>query len=107
MFYKRRLQKPTSKGVNMRTLGGALIAVLGALIGVAGFSLFQSANNTIMQGNRLWGMGWFFSNMSQSNADMYRNGGIAGMVIGGIILVIGLVVAFRGNRNTTGGGSQQ
>jgi hypothetical protein len=52
-------------------------------------------------------MGWFFSNMSQSNADMYRNGGIAGMVIGGIILVIGLVVAFRGNRNTTGGGSQQ
>ena len=91
----------------MRTLGGALIAVLGALIGVAGFSLFQSANNTIMQGNRLWGMGWFFSNMSQRNANMYRNGGIAGMVIGGIILVIGLVVAFRGNRNTTGGGSQQ
>ena len=86
----------------MRTLGGALIAVLGALIGVAGFSLFQSANNTIMLGNRLWGMGWFFSNMSQSNANMYRNGGIAGMVIGGIILVIGLVVAFRANRKTTG-----
>ena len=91
----------------MRTLGGALIAVLGALIGVAGFSLFQSANNTIMQGHRFWGMGWFFSNMSQSDANMYRNSGIAGMVIGGIILVIGLVVAFRGNRNTTGGGSQQ
>jgi len=36
----RRLQK-TGKGVNMRTLGGALIAVLGALIGVAGFSLFN------------------------------------------------------------------
>jgi hypothetical protein len=28
------------------------------------------------------------------------------MVIGGIILVIGLVVAFRGNRNTTGAHSQ-
>ena len=86
----------------MRTLGGALIAVLGALIGVAGFSLFQSANNTIMQGHRFWGMGWFFSNMSQSDANMYRNSGIAGMVIGGIILVIWLVMAFRANRKTTG-----
>ena len=85
----------------MRTLGGALVAVLGALIGVAGFSLFQSANSTILQGNRIWGMGWFFSNMSQSNADMYRNSGIAGMVIGGIILVVGLVVAFRGNTAKT------
>ena len=81
----------------MRTLGGALIAVLGALLGVAGFSLFQSANSTIARGNRMWGMGWFFSNMSQSNADMYRNFGIAGMVLGGIVMVIGLVVAFRGN----------
>ena len=86
----------------MRTLGGTLIAVLGALIGVAGFSLFQSANNTIMQGHRFWGMGWFFSNMSQSDANMYRNSVIAGMVIGGIILVIGLVMAFRANRKTTG-----
>ena len=83
----------------MRTLGGAIIAVLGALIGVAGFSLFQSANSTISMGNRMWGMGWFFSNMSQSNAEMYRNWGIAGMVIGGIVLVIGLVLAFRGNDN--------
>ena len=90
----------------MRTLGGVLIAVLGALIGVAVFILFHSANNTIAQGHRFWGIGWFFSNMSQSNANMYRNSGIAVLVIGGIILVIGLVVAFRGNRNTTGAHSQ-
>jgi hypothetical protein len=83
----------------MKTLGGALIAVLGALIGVAGFSLFQSASSTIAQGNRMWGMGWFFSNMSQSSAVMYRNWGIAGMVVGGIVLVIGLVLAFQANNN--------
>jgi hypothetical protein len=81
----------------MKTLGGALVAVLGAVIGFAGFSLFESANNTLSQGNRLWGMGWFFSSMTQSDAEMYRNGGIAAMVIGGIVLVIGLVLAFRGN----------
>jgi len=84
----------------MRTLGGALIAVLGAVIGVAGFSLLQSANSTISQGNRMWGMGWMFSNMSQSNAVMYRNYGIAAMVLGGIVLIIGLVVAFRTNNRS-------
>ena len=83
----------------MKTLGGAIVAVLGAAIGVAGFSLFQSASSTITQGDRMWGMGWMFSNMSQSNAVMYRNYGIGVMVLGAIVLIIGLAMAFRSNNS--------
>ncbi len=84
----------------MGIMGGALVAVLGVLLGVAGFSLFQSANNIISQGNGMWGMGWFFSDMSQSSAEMYRNFGIGGMVLGGIVLIVGLALAFRGNNRS-------
>ena len=85
----------------MRTLSGFIMAVIGAIIGVAGYGAYQSANNTISQGNSFWGLGWAFSSTSQSTANMYQLGGIAGMVIGGIILIMGLVVMSRGNNAAT------
>ena len=95
--YSQRYQN-SSRRPKMKTLGVALIAILGAVIGIASFSLFQSANSAIAKGDRLWGLGWAFSDISQSNAVMYRNFGIAGIIVGVVVIIIGLVVAFRANK---------
>ena len=75
--------------------GGFIAAIIGGLLGVAGFTLFQAASDVIARGEFLWGMGWLFLDINYSEASMYQMAGIAIMVVGGIILLFGLVTAFR------------
>ncbi len=79
----------------MKNGGGALLAILGGIIGVIGFAAFQRANEVISQGDALFGFGWFFSNMTQDDANLLRIAGIGGMVIGAILLIIGLMKVFK------------
>lgn len=76
-------------------VGGLIVAIIGGLIAVAGFAVFDKANAIISQGETLWGLGWAFLDISESDANMYRIGGIAGMVVGGIIALGGLLSTLR------------
>ena len=79
----------------MRTHDRYSLAIIGAIIGVVGFVPFWWATSMISAGNRYMGMGWDDSSISQSAAALIQACGIAVMLLGTIILVIGLVAAFR------------
>ena len=81
----------------MKTGSGTLLAILGGIIGVIGFAAFQRANEIISQGDAIFGFGWFFSDMSQDDATILQIAGIAGIVIGAILLIIGLIKVFKSN----------
>lgn len=81
----------------MKTGSGTLLAILGGIIGVIGFVAFQRANEIISQGDAIFGFGWFFSDMSQDDATILQIAGIAGIVIGAILLIIGLIKVFKSN----------
>ncbi|MEN8614334.1 hypothetical protein ABFB09_03480 [Dehalogenimonas sp. THU2] len=79
----------------MKTNGGTLLAILGGIIGVIGFAAFQRANEIISQGDAIFGFGWFFSDMTRDDATLLQIAGIAGMVVGAILLIIGLMKVFK------------
>jgi putative membrane protein len=84
-----------SKEASMGTLSKFSTAILGAIIVAAGLVPFWWATQVISEGNKFYGFGWENSSISQGAAAMYQAVGIAGLVFGGIILLIGLVVALR------------
>ncbi len=81
----------------MKTGGGTLLAILGGIIGVIGFAAFQRANEIISEGDAIFGFGWFFSDMTQDDANILQIAGIGGMVLGAILLIIGLIKVFKSN----------
>ena len=76
-------------------MNGLVLAIAGAIIGVAGFFFFQNASETIAQGDFFFGLGWAFSDMSKETAVLYKYGGIAGMAVGGVMILAGLIQIFR------------
>ncbi len=79
----------------MNVLSGIILAFIGGLLGAAGFYFYQSATQIINRGERLWGLGWFFEGLTQDQANLYQIGGIAGMVIGGIVILGGIIMMLR------------
>lgn len=75
--------------------GAFIVAVFGGLLLAGGISLYQTASDVIARGESFLGLGWLFSDITYSEAQVYLNGGIAMMVIGGIIILFGLVTAIR------------
>ena len=82
-------------GEAINVLGGVVVAIIGGVLGVAGFYFYQSASQVISRDERLWGLGWLVQNVSQEEANLYQIGGIAGMVVGGIIVLGGLILMMR------------
>ena len=77
---------------------GILIAIIGGLLGVAGFFVYQSAVRIISQGDVLFGLGWLFTSIDRADAQAYQMGGLAAMVIGGILLIAGLINLAKSKR---------
>jgi len=69
------------------------MAIVGGLAGVVGFYLYEQAERAISKGEALWGLGWLFTDNGKSDAQAWQIGGLAIMVVGGIFLIVGLVVA--------------
>ena len=78
----------------MRTIG-IFIGIIGAAIGASGFGLFWWAHTTILQGNMNSGLHWLLMSTSESAALQYQGLGIAATIFGVVVLVLGLIVAFR------------
>lgn len=76
-------------------LGNLIEALIGGLLGVLGFYLYQEAGHAIVIGESLFGFGWLAIDITREEAYAYQMGGIAFMVIGGILLFAALVSLVR------------
>ncbi|GAI19818.1 unnamed protein product [marine sediment metagenome] len=74
---------------------GIVVAILGGLLGVAGFFLYESSGEIISQGDMLWGLGWLFQSIDKADAHLYQMGGLAGMVVGFILVLFGLIYQMK------------
>ena len=79
----------------MNTLAGIVLALIGALLGVAGFSLYQVTADIIAKGERLWGAGWLFLDISYKEAHLYQSYAIGAMAVGGVLLLSGFIIILR------------
>lgn len=78
----------------MRALG-LVLAVIGGVAGSAGYWVYQRAGQVIARGERLWGLGWLGEQIGPEAASIYQLVGLAAMVTGGILMVVGLIYAVR------------
>ena len=79
----------------MKELNGIIVAILGGVLGVAGYYFYESANRIISRGERLGGAGWFYEDITPDQALLFQIGGITGMVIGGIVILAGIIIMLR------------
>jgi hypothetical protein len=74
---------------------GVIMVGLGLLILLVGFYFFDAAGDVVTPEDVIWGLGRLFRDIDRSDIRLLEKIGIAGVAIGGVLFLGGLILMIR------------